>query len=284
MEKPSVFTKEPRSVVVSGIGGIGKTQLVRTFIDANVLPYKNIIWIDSNESKTKTWYRLARDVLKIPTTNADNRPKQFKSVIEEILNQLCKRKTLFVLDDVENFEIIKMLIMSASKGEIPHFIITTRSQNWKDEMNTIQLKVWDYDDAVAYVSKRLGTIILYPRRFSEEEKMLLVKKLHCFPLALRQAVDYIKDQRNFGITEYINKYDKHTQEMLDSKICRSFELYNETTFTTWNRTIDDVHRVESVGPLAVEILNIIAYFSPNNITKDFFCTTPETTPFTKNAV
>lgn len=55
----------------------------------------------------------------------------------------------------------------------------------------------------------------------DQEIEKLVKKLQCFPLAIQQAIAYIEDQKvtgEFGISDYLKKYEEKTKELLDSKV------------------------------------------------------------------
>lgn len=132
---------KPHIIIVSGSGGVGKTQLVRKFIENNRNLYVNVVWIDSErqESIVKSFERLAQDVLDIPMS-ADGRKKDFISIVENVFNRLSTRNTLFVCDNVVNVEDIKFIITTGIKLDI---VITSRIQDWGNGYDVIQLNETD---------------------------------------------------------------------------------------------------------------------------------------------
>ncbi|KAJ6635390.1 Nephrocystin-3 [Pseudolycoriella hygida] len=258
-------------IVISGLGGIGKTQLVRKFIKTNRLAYKNVIWINSDryELIVESLKTLAKDELNICLTHEDGREKDFNSVIGQVLNKLSRARTLIVSDNVDKIDDVKFLLTIETFGEKPHFIITSRIREWGDGIDNIHLDAWNVVEAIEYVS----TVLKDPSD-SDDDKRLLSDRLQAFPLALKQATAFINYQRKqntlYRITDYITNY--HTQEMLD---CRLFQndvlnIYEQTTFTTWRVTIDAIEREGAYGKIAVRILHTIAYFDPENIQRNVF--------------
>lgn len=248
-------------IVISGMCGIGKTQFVRQFCHLHQSWFKNVVWINSESSDSihESFKRLAEDRLKISLTNGDEGKISFDSMIELVYMKLSKTKTLLVYDNVTNVESLKVLI---NTQPLPFIIITTCIRNWS-EANVIRLNTWTTKDAMEYVSEKLQN-----EEDSEECKKLLVNKFQGFPLALKQATEHIKTN-DLRIIDYIQSYD--SRKMLDSKFFQETGcLYEETTFTTWNRPIDAVKREASVGELAIKILCIIAYFSPHKIHTSIF--------------
>ncbi|XP_037042106.1 uncharacterized protein LOC119078615 [Bradysia coprophila] len=268
---PNSSSTPSHIIAVSGLGGIGKTQLVRKFIKKNRLSYRNVIWINSerNELIIESLKTLARDELNIPLTHEDGREKDFNSVVGQLLNRLSQTKTLFVNDNVDEIESIKFLLTTETSGEKPHFIITSRIREWGDGIDVIHLDAWNVSDAIEYVA----TVLNHPID-SDNDKLLLVDRLEAFPLALRQATAYIKYQRKeepvYRIVDYVEKYQ--TQEMLDCKLFQkdALNIYEKTTFTTWRVTIDAIEQDAKYGRLAARILHVIAFFDPDNIQRSVF--------------
>jgi len=104
----------------------------------------------------------------------------------------------------------------------------------------------------------------------------LAEKLQYFPLALQQAVAYIKTEdeilknanleKQFKINDYLEEYEKKAEELLDFSFTEnSNDSYTRTTLTTWKTTINKIKDNKAYGQQALEILNIIAYFAPDNI-------------------
>lgn len=274
--------QRPQIIVVSGLGGIGKTQLARKFINDNQSCYKNVIWINSATSGLieGAFTTLAETKLNMKlTTNID-----FRSIVELVFGKLST-STLFVYDNVDNINDIKFAFTMKTLGKRFHVVITSRIRDWSENIEVISLKVWNSEEALAYVSKTLKDRDK-SHEDTDEDKMSLAEKLQYFPLAMRQATAHINHQRVeriFHIVDYVSLYDtqknskkekpEDAQKMLDSKFFKDdiYEQYEKTTFTTWCVTIDAI-KGAAVGELAVRILRIMAYFDPDNIGRCvFFC-------------
>src|SRR5208282_560379 len=101
-------------------------------------------------------------------------------------------------------------------------LITSRNQNWEvgDEgkIEVIKLIEFTPEEAVDYIKKTLN--IENDLQNGQIEK--LAKELQYFPLALRQAVTYIKEtnkkreltgHKKFEISDYLKKYEKDAYKL-----------------------------------------------------------------------
>lgn len=261
-------------VAVSGMGGVGKTQLIRKFIEIYRTEYRNVIWIDSenDENIAAAFEELSADVLHLTTVNANGKKKDFKSVVEQVVKKLSERKTLFVYDNVDSNEMLRSILASAPPiGEKVDIFITSQLREWRDGIREIPLGVWSSNESIEYISKILRNGM---KPLSEEMK--LAETLENFPLAIRQATAYINHQRKrkrqFNILDYIVEFTSKKRKMLDSVIFQAncTSLYKKTTYTTWAITLDTITNDESDGKLAIKILSMIAYFDANSIDRCCF--------------
>ncbi|HEY6437218.1 MAG TPA: ankyrin repeat domain-containing protein, partial [Ignavibacteriaceae bacterium] len=106
----------------------------------------------------------------------------------------------------------------------------------------------------------------------------LARELQYFPLALRQAVTYIKEtnkkseftgHKKFEISDYLKKYEKDAHELLE--FSHENDRYTKTTFLTWKITLENIMQIGDTGKQALEILEIMSYLAPDKIPiKSFF--------------
>ena len=84
---------------INGLGGIGKTQLERQYIDDHCKEYDNIIWVNAESDITllESFHRLAQDKLNISTKNRDGKEKDIKSIVEDVYGRLSNGESLFVV-------------------------------------------------------------------------------------------------------------------------------------------------------------------------------------------
>lgn len=251
------------------MGGVGKTQLVRRFIELNQSNYKNIICINSQR------HDLMVDEFNMLAMNLNIekvKEKDFSVVIEEVFNKLSVSSTVILLDNVDevrNAKSLKILLALRTSGTMPHIIMTSRIREWPVSIHLLELDVFNLKDALQYVSKKLTY-----KETPLEHKIELVKQLQYFPLALRQATSDIYHRRDVGyrVIDYIREFRSHKDQMLNSDCFQKhdLDLYEETTLTTWKVSIAAINEHGETGSLAIRILRIIAYFDASHIHRDTF--------------
>ncbi|CCI28146.1 NB-ARC domain-containing protein [Microcystis aeruginosa] len=92
-----VFKQNTRLIAVLGLGGIGKTTLVKRFIDLNLEQFEVMIWKSLKFPKSlDLWLNdLLNTCQKEPKESTDNK-------IQQLLEVLSNHKCLIVLDDFQN--------------------------------------------------------------------------------------------------------------------------------------------------------------------------------------
>lgn len=262
--------KDTSDLVVCGLGGTGKTQLVRRYIEKlEEAKFKHIIWItaDSESSINECFTRLAEDLLNISCVNASGKPKSIQSIVTDVYIELSKAETLMVFDDVECVDDIRNIHFRKTipKGASirPKVVITSRIQEWGRYL-LIQLETLIPDEAEEFISKTLDMTI-------SADVKALAERLQFFPLALRQATSYIAHERkrdNVTIASYLQLFNSQDDAiktgLLESSVFMKDpgNKYNQTTFTTWSITVATIAKHHEHGTLAIKILNTIAFFAP----------------------
>ncbi len=143
-------------------------------------------------------------------------------------------------------------------------------------MHPVELGVFTNEESSRFIKQELKieeNNNLYGKGIEE-----LAEKLQGLPLALQQAVAYIKQQRildsSFGIKDYLEKYDKSYKE---AERLLSYDLhknnndpYMKTVMTTWKVTLDKIASDTKYGKEAIRILSVMAYLVPDNIQNSMF--------------
>ena len=272
-------------VCITGIGGVGKTELIRKYIIEHAADYDNkLIWInaESYQHLATSFCTLSCDILGISINNVDNEKKKMSSIVGEVYKFISHGKSLFVFDNAEKYKsqndfdcgIDKFLPCVSPTYNRPHVLITSRNQKWPEDIKVLKLDVFSNEEAMEF----LKTSLELKSDVQEEDIKELAGQLHLLPLALQQAVAYIKANNEtlshvgskFDIRNYLRTYNEMAKDVLDFKFPEdSKNNYTETVFKTWNITLDMIKRKEG-GNDALEILYIISYLAPEDISTDMF--------------
>ncbi|WP_375316768.1 ankyrin repeat domain-containing protein [Wolbachia endosymbiont (group A) of Opomyza germinationis] len=261
--------------LITGLGGVGKSELAREYARLCYSYYDgNIVWINAESEATlvESFNRLARDKLGITTKDGDGGSRSKKSIIEDVYKFFDGRRSLFIFDNAEKDKSFgKFLPSSFSMHAVnkPYVLITSRDRELLQDIELLELPAFDLEEAKLFIQDSLG--------IEDGEQKENIRKLSeilgFLPLALRQAVTYIKEanklgnaRKRFSIDDYLKIYEEKKQELLDFKFLEdSDNLYTRTTLTTWEITIDKIFQDEKCGQQAKELLEIIAYFFPDRI-------------------
>ncbi|WP_341811499.1 ankyrin repeat domain-containing protein [Wolbachia endosymbiont (group A) of Oxytorus armatus] len=263
---------------ISGPGGMGKSQLARKHACKYRRYYDgNVIWIDAENFETMkdSFLRLARDNrLGISPKDKYGNDKTIETIVREVFAFFARRRSLFIFDNVQEYKKISKFLPFSLSPDLnkPHILITSHDQELEKGIDVIVLEGLELKDAIEFVKK--GFNIPKKDKSQDWEIENLVRRLQCFPLAIQQAVSYIEDQKiteKFEISDYLKEYEKKAKKLLKSKIFQGIDNdYTKTTFTAWEVTMDKVRSDEQYGPLASEILDVLAYFAPDKIAREIF--------------
>lgn len=262
-ESASVSGNSDTFVSLSGLGGVGKTQLALRYVSLYAETYdNNVIWIncDTKATLSQSFLRLA-DKLEIKIKNQYGEIKAIETVVEEIYEYFADQKSLFILDNVENYREIEPFLPKVMVGNKPYVLITSRYQNWENIASTVQLDVFSEEETTTLIKKAL--------KINNNRQNNNIRELHHLleglPLALQQAIAYIKIQ-NIKIKNYVDLYKEESRKLLNFNF-REYtnDPYLKTTYTTWQVTLKKIKEVPQIGSVATEIMESISFIAPEEL-------------------
>ena len=165
--------------------------------------------------------------------------------IVQFFYRIIGRKACVIFDNVEKEEDIKDLLVDKDS---PHIIITTRFSGWKKE-NMIKLDAFDETDVKIYGEKYFG------RKIGNEER--LCEMLGGLPLAISQAFAFMKEKKQ-NVEEYCKKWKEN--DLIKNE--------DQTTAIIFNTFILALRDMKRKNPRIDEVLDIIAYISPDHLTRE----------------
>jgi tetratricopeptide (TPR) repeat protein len=230
---------------IAGLGGVGKTQLALEYCYRHVGDYSLIWWVRCEEPAT-----LASDFAGLAAPLGLPSSQDQTQTVQAVRDCLAAHPGwLLVLDNVEKPEDLKDYLPHGGQG---HVLITSRHQAWRGVAQPVSVQVWPLDEAVAFLLGRSGS----DDRAGAER---LAQELGCLPLALEQAGAYVEES-SCTLAEYLALLDTHRADLLARGTCLNDS--QRTVATTW---LPAFEAVQKKSPAAAELLNLCAFFAPDDI-------------------
>jgi len=235
--------------VVHGLGGVGKTQLVREFVRQRAINYEVTCWVRAEAPST-----LVSDLADLADRLHLTDVREELSTKVDALRQWLERTPgwLIVFDNAEKRDVLRAFLPSRIEGKI---LITSRNPNWGTLARPWELKKWTLEESAEFLEGRLG--------FSDVAAFsMLSEQLEQLPLALEQAAAYVVATGR-SVQEYNALFRNRHEELWASKVHeRVPEGYNATVATTWLLSMEEVRRNT---PEADDLLRLCSFFGPELI-------------------
>ena len=244
---------------ITGLGGMGKSELAKMYahLKGPTCFDGNVLWILAEDaaSLANSFLNLAQ-YLGVDAKNIDTTAR-----VERVYDVFKGRKSLFIFDNAETMSTVSQFLpVSNPVKSTPYVIITSQVTDWSANVMLLQLDNLESYEAVCLIMNGLRSL-----RIDEKDAKSLANELHCFPLALQQAVSYIKKfnrRRRFTINSYIEAFQSKTKEVLNTAIPGS--EYTKTVYVTWNVTFDRLKTADNYK-LVMEVLATMAFMHADDI-------------------
>lgn len=164
-----VFKQNTRLIAVLGLGGIGKTTLVKRFIDLNLEQLEVVIWKSLKFPKSlDLWLNdLLNTCQKEPKESTDNK-------IQQLLEVLSNHKCLIVLDDFQNL-----------------FAVGQMAGNYQPEYSSYQ----HFLKLIAEIQHQSHFILISQEKSAEMNYLNQENSpIQCLELSGFKAIDFLKNK------------------------------------------------------------------------------------------
>lgn len=245
--RPAALTQ-----VMTGLGGVGKTQIVVEYAYRFATEYEVVWWIRAEEAtKLAVDYAALASELELPEKDASEQlePEARPSMIVKAVRRWLRQNGgwLLIFDNVQGSTDVRNYLPQGSTG---HVIVTSRNPNWQG-MSPLPVDLMERNESVNFLLKRT-------RLVEEQAASSLAEVLGDLPLALEQAGAYI-EETNCSISEYLNLFAMYSQELLTRATGAD---YQETVATTWKVSFEEVKKK---SPAAEDLLSLCAFLGPDEI-------------------
>ena len=249
--------------VLSGLGGVGKTQLAAAYANRLWLGQEVdlLVWINarSRTSVISRYAEAAVEVTGLDTPNPDQAAARFLSWLAN-----TKRRWLIVLDDLTDPADLTGLWPPANS--LGRTVVTTRRRDSAlaaAGRRLVQVDLFTPDEARQYVNDKLPG-----QRSQLDGADDLARDLGYLPLALAQATAYISDQ---GLTCQEYRQRLASRRLADLSPIALPDDHQAAVVASWELSIALADRQSPHGT-ARPVLEIAALLDPNGIPADVFAT------------
>ncbi len=268
-------SSDDTAISLVGLGGIGKTQLALRYAERYAVNYgNNVIWLNAGTELTYSLVNLAVK-LGINCKDINGFDKNPESLMEDIYEYFSLKKCLIIFDNVEDYQQIQKFLPKASLSN-PTIIITSRYANWNNICPTIAVSLFTQQESTQFIKLSLNMLT----SDQDADVLELNQLLYGLPLALQQAVAYIQCQKSadpsFSVRNYVQLFKTKSEHLLSFVLADyNNDPYTKTVLTTWVLTFDKIKEIPRVGKKTIELLQMMAYLYPDNISNTLFRILPD---------
>src|SRR3989440_701689 len=248
---------------ISGLGGIGKTQVAVEYAYRYRDHYQAIFWINatSRDAISADFVILAA-LLDLP----EQQEKEQDIVLRAVKRWLSTHTHwLLILDNVDDLEMIVDFLPVTGTGDV---LLTTRLQALGTVAQHIEVEKMMLDEGVMFLLRRTK-VLAQSTSFDQvpKEKQVqateIVMALDGLPLALDQAGAYIEETR-CGLSRYLDLYGTRRKELLLRR--GRFPIdHLDSVAATWSLSLQ---RVEQESLVATDLLRLFAFLDPEAIPEE----------------
>jgi nucleoside phosphorylase/tetratricopeptide (TPR) repeat protein len=266
-----------KTLVVWGLGGAGKTQLVLDYVRQYRTDYKTRFWIEAGRKES-----LERDFVDLYQTLFGMQMVTRKEMVS-VDNAVIGVKSWFSgrqgpwlmvfdgADTIENEEAREYIDIKHFIPDVAslHVIVTSRSGTAKDMTRLEGVRVGEMEEAQAAELFYRYSQLQRDNHSIEDEIKAIVKELGHLALAVTLAATYVgrtpRLQSNIKI--YLPEYRRRRHELLSRKPERLIHQYSESVLTTWETSYQ---AVEDQYPEASILMTILSFLSFDDIPLQLF--------------
>jgi len=252
-----------QSQALSGLGGIGKTQLAVEYAYRYRDAYRAIFWVRaaSRDTLIVDFVSLA-SLLALPEQGAQDQ----QLIVAAVKRWLTFHKEwLLILDNADDLLLASDFLPVGGEG---HILLTTRAQATGTIAPGVAVEKMESEEGILLLLRRAK--VLAPDASLETvdatvraKARAIVLKMDGLPLALDQAGAYI-EETGCGLSEYLDLYQQRRMDLLKRPSSVSSE-YPHTVASTWSLSFQQVERTNRA---AGDLLRLCAFLDPDAIPEE----------------
>ncbi|KAL1922257.1 uncharacterized protein VTP21DRAFT_9796 [Calcarisporiella thermophila] len=276
IERPEIFNKlsellgeassphRRKIVVLKGLGGMGKTQLMLRYCYYHNKEYEFVFWLNA-ENWTITFDSLRKLAINLGIDPALLKEKNAEDTVFKWVRSWLEANTnwLLLLDNVGEKVSENIFDILPSKGG--HILITTREHISSRRGKIIEIGKMTEEEAMSLLlQEELET--MDPQSIQYHYAHKVVVELDCMPLAIDLARAYMKTTR-YTFKGYLVKFKKQRKEIYSYHDEDSANTYRHTIETVWAISLEQLNKK---NPISVRVLEACAFLHSDEIPTRLF--------------
>jgi len=251
-----------RRQAISGLGGIGKTQIAIEYAYKFRNEYQAVLWAraDSREVLASDFGAIAY-LLNLPEKKGRNQGR----IIDAVMRWLQDHSEwLLILDNANDVKVVKEFLPSLNTG---HILLTTCAQAMGEMAQPVGVEEMEIEKAALFLLYRArlitkNTSLKGTAPDDLDKAKAIVQLMGGLPLALDQAGAYIEETR-CSLSDYLNLYQQQHVEMLKRRGGFSDD-HPRPVATTWSLSFEKI----KAKPASAELLMFCAFLYPDAIPEE----------------
>jgi hypothetical protein len=255
----------PPAQVISGMGGIGKTEIATEYVHRYRDQYEIIWWIRAeHHDRVRDALVSLGQRLELRLAASGGRDRVIAAVLAA-LESGTRPSWLLVYDNAaQPLDLQRYLPICPPGGNV---IITSRLQNWPGfiEADSVEVSPFTAEEAISFLRHRVPALGPDGRHSAAEDELRsveagrLASELGYLPIAVEHAAAYLTETGQ-SVDDYLTRFGQNAHRLLSEQLPE----FPASVSATW---------AMSTGLLtsdAEDLFHLCAFFSPEPIASELF--------------
>lgn len=259
--------------ILSGLSGIGKTNIALEFCHLCINDYQTILWVNAENEITinNSYFDIVRLLGLVATGNLSSFNLQQNILL--VNHWLSSHSNwLLVWDNLQEGALLTQLLPSKHKG---HILVTTCQPNCQSLLGypyIIDLPKMSIDTGELFLLKKAGLLSLYEKDLeliSRQDRSIaqqIVKEVDGIPLALSLVGAYL-EQTKYSLDDYLNRYKNIRYSNSKANIDNQDFDINSCFTTIYTLSID---KIAQQNLIATQLIQVCSLLSSSSIAEEIF--------------
>ncbi len=254
---------------ISGLGGIGKTQIAIEYAYRCRDDYRAVLWARAATRDTLIAdFQAIAAMLDLPEQKVADQSMVIAAVKRWLISH---SGWLLILDNADDVEMASDFLPLGGDG---HILLTTRAQAVGSIANSIEVEKMESAEGMLLLLRRARILVSdgllnQATEADRERAKAIFVALDGLPLALDQAGAYI-EETNCGLSGYLDLFRTRRRELLKRRSKLPTD-HPEPIATTWSLSFQ---RVEQINLGAADLLRFCTFLDPDGIPEEIITENP----------